>query len=155
MTNVGGARIRAGRPPNPDRAPKTGPDAFLTLPAGDSGLEAPPWPLTRPLKREVVLWERIWQRPQAREWARLGMADEVAFYVRRFVEAEDRGASTRAATVVRQLGDALGLSIPGMRANRWRIMSEVDELDATKRPSSAAEPSRQRLRVVAPPANGT
>jgi len=51
----------------------------------------------------------------------LQMQVEVALYVRRLVEAERPDAPVSVGTLVRQYADALGLSIPGLRALRWRI----------------------------------
>lgn len=54
-------------------------------------------------------------------WEQLGLDDEVGHYVRVFCEAEQRDASTSDRNLRRQLGEALGLTLPGLRMLRWRI----------------------------------
>jgi hypothetical protein len=71
-----------------------------------------------------VLWVRLWVKPQATRWEVLGQDLEVALYVRRFVAAEKPGAAATTAVIVRQLGEALGLTIPGLLRNRWQIGSQ-------------------------------
>ncbi len=118
----GGARVRSGPPADPnalsrDRDGKQ----WTSLPAAGRKGAAPAWPLSRASKRESHLWRESWKRPQAVEWERLQMQVEVALYVRRLVEAERPDAPVSVGTLVRQYADALGLSIPGLRALRWRI----------------------------------
>ena len=96
------------------------------------------------------MWWTLWARPQAVQWERMGQDIEVALYVRRLVEAEEPGSPTALGTLVRQMADALGLTIPGMRVIRWKIApvvvapSEPVRRRAVKAPPS----SRDRLRVV-------
>ena len=148
----GGARTRSGPPPDPE-ALRRDRDAgeWTILPAEGRQGATPEWPLTRKLRREAVLWERLWAMPQALMWERYGQELEVALYVRRFVEAEARESSVALSTLVRQLADSLGLSTPGMRANRWRIdrPSEQDETPAGPGASAVVPISaRARLRAV-------
>lgn len=89
-----------------------------------------------------------WKRPQAVMWEQQQLHVEVALYVRRLVEGETPGAPVAVGTLVRQYADALGLTIPGMRALRWRI----GEADAPSEPT--ARQSRpmadvMQLKVVA------
>jgi pyruvate/2-oxoglutarate dehydrogenase complex dihydrolipoamide acyltransferase (E2) component len=90
--------------------------------------------------------------PQALMWERYGQEIEVALYVRRLAEAEARESSVALSTLVRQLADSLGLSTPGMRANRWRVdrSSEQDEQPAgpSTVPTIAPTSARARLRAV-------
>ena len=97
----------------------------------------------------------MWAKPQALMWERYGQELEVALYVRRLVEAEEPGSFVNLSTLVRQMSDSLGLTTPGMRANRWRITAE--EAAPAKpvgrgRPAAAAKSARSRLKVV--PADG-
>lgn len=139
----------AGRGPAPD------PDAlrrerdqgeWTLLPAGSRSREVmpPAFPLPRPVAREMELWLLMWAKPQSLMWERNGLDFEVAVFVRRFAEAEVAESSVALGTLVRQMSDSLGLTTPGMRNNRWKIV--VDEV-APRRAASAQPSSRDRLRV--------
>ncbi len=82
-------------------------------------------------------------------WERFGQELEVALYVRRLAEAEEPDARVNLSTLVRQMADSLGITTPGMRANRWRITR--DDEPTTPSGARAATPrtsSRSRLKVV-------
>jgi hypothetical protein len=87
--------------------------------------------------------------PQALMWERYGQELEVALYVRRFGEAELMDSRVNLSTLVRQMADSLGLTTPGMRANRWRIAREEEPQRVA---GGAVVPdrksSRSRLKVV-------
>ncbi|PZF98247.1 hypothetical protein [Micromonospora deserti] len=119
----GGARARSGPAPDPEalRRERGSDPGWHVLPITGRPGPAPVWPLTEASERELKLWGVLWAKPQATRWEVLGQELEVALYVRRFVEAERPGASTSATVVVRQLGEALGLTIPGLLRNRWQI----------------------------------
>jgi len=88
--------------------------------------------------------------PQAIMWERFGQELEVALYVRRLSEAEELESRVNLSTLVRQMADSLGLTTPGMRANRWRIAAdEVAERreNAAKQPA-ARRTARDRFKVV-------
>jgi len=74
-------------------------------------------------------------------WERNDDADTVALYVRRHVEAEAPGASASLTGRVMSMADALGLSMAGMRANRWRL-SDAPPSTAGRKQSSRAKASR-------------
>ncbi|MGW4802991.1 hypothetical protein [Kitasatospora sp. NPDC004272] len=118
----GGARARSGPAPDPNalRRDRDGND-WVVLPAAGRQGPAPEWPLPDPTFREEQLWEVLWAKPQAVVWERERQEHEVALYARRFCEAERGDSPVNLTTVVRQMADGLGLTIPGMRANRWRI----------------------------------
>lgn len=146
----GGARSRSGPAPDPE-ALRRERDAgeWTILPAEGRQGATPDWPLTDQTVREDGLWGRLWRMPQALMWERYGQEIEVALYVRRLAEAESADASVAVGTLVRQMGDSLGLSTPGMRANRWRI----DRAEETaERPAGPVQPApnsaRARLRAV-------
>ena len=146
----GGARGNAGRvaDPNALRRERSGDSASWTLLAPFDG-PAPQWPLSENLEggaREMAIWERLWRRPQASEWSRLGLEDEVALYARYLAEAECPDASSAVRTLVKQHQELLGLSTAGLNRLRW-------QLPAGEAPKSEAAPkrkssSRARLKVV-------
>jgi hypothetical protein len=141
----GGARPRSGPPPDPNalRRDRDSGD-WVSLPSKREG-KTPPWPLTDPSSRELSLWRVEWKRPQAVMWERNGQQVEVAVYVRSLVDAEQRGAPVAARTLVRQQQEALGLSIPGLMRNRWRIEGAEVEAPKAKRTRATA---RDRFKVV-------
>lgn len=148
----GGARARSGPAPDPN-ALRRERDAgeWTVLPVEGRQGATPVWPLTDQTERETELWTAMWVKPQALMWERYGQQLEVALYVRRLVEAEERGSFVNLSTLVRQMADSLGLTTPGMRANRWRITAE--EAAPAKpagrgRQAPAARSSRSRLKVV-------
>lgn len=151
----GGARSRSGPAPDPAALRRDRKDdaAWTVLPAKGREGELPDWPLTEASDRELQLWRRLWTTPQAAQWETLGQDIEVALYVRRLAEAEQRGSSVSAGTLARQMADALGLTIPGMRVNRWLIAADqVAAKRAEKAEATAAAPTRasarDRFRVV-------
>lgn len=54
-------------------------------------------------------------------WAKLGMARQLAAYVRAFVESTEREASAGLKTAVLRMEGELGLSLPGMHSLRWKF----------------------------------
>lgn len=146
----GGARARSGPPPDPN-ALRRERDAgeWTILPAEGRGGVTPEWPLVEQAAREAELWERLWGMPQAWMWERCGQEIEVALYVRRLGEAESPDATVSLGTLVRQMSDSLGLTTPGMRANRWRIdRSDSAETKPTEPMPAAKNSARARLRAV-------
>lgn len=128
----GGARSRSGPAPDPNALRRERDKGeWIVLPR-EHDVPCPPWPLSDAAERELDLWARLWRKPQATRWSALGQDLEVALYVRRFVEAESQGSAVNLSTLVRQMGDSLGLTTPGMRANRWVIGSEPEP--AAERP---------------------
>jgi len=75
-------------------------------------------------------------------WERNGQELEVALYVRSLVAAEAEDASVGSRTLVRQQQEALGLSLPGLARNRWRIAS------VEPRAAAPRARTRSRLKVV-------
>ena len=81
-------------------------------------------------------------------WERNGQELEVAIYVRTLVEAERRRVPTGVRTLLRQQQEALGLSLPGLLRNRWRIEDSAParkELAATGTEQPSA---RERLKSL-------
>lgn len=103
-----------GYTPRSGRLP-TSSDRRTILPADGRHGPPPPWPLPgEPSLREAEVWETLWRRPQALVWETQSMADDVALYVRRRVEAEQPGASAAAVRVLLQLADHLLLTLPAL-----------------------------------------
>jgi hypothetical protein len=148
----GGARARSGPPPDPAalRRDRKTDAAWTMLPAQGREGDPPAWPLTAGSAREAELWGMLWRTPQAAQWDRLGQVLEVALYVRRLAEAEEPGSATALGTLVRQMADALGLTIPGLRVNRWKIATdEVAAKREQKAAAAVAVPSaRNRFAVI-------
>jgi hypothetical protein len=140
----GGARARSGPAPDPESL-RSADGEWTVLPA--EGRQGPPpaWPLSEASEREVTFWEHEWSRPQAVMWQRQDQVLEVAMFVRALAEAEKPDASVASRTLVRQLMETLGVSMPGLLRNRWKIGSpvvvSVDE-------GAVAPSTRDRLRVV-------
>lgn len=147
----GGARGNAGRvaDPNALRRERSGDSASWTVLAPYVG-PAPQWPLSENLEngaREMAIWERLWKRPQASEWLRLGLEDEVALYSRYLAEAEFPDASSAVRTLVKQHQELLGLSTAGLNRLRWQLPAG-DEPKAEAAVSKRKSSSRARLKVV-------
>lgn len=149
-----GTHGRQGPPPDPnalrrDRKPDQA--GWVTLPAEGRAGDPPDWPLSDPSGRELDLWRSEWTRPQAVMWETQGQALEVAVFVRTLVAAESRQATAAERTLVLRQMEALGISIPGLARNKWRIGASdaVAEVKATgtesARPRRAA---RDRLKLV-------
>lgn len=148
----GGARARSGPAPDADALRRERDEGDWTvLPSAGREGDPPAWPLADPTDRERSLWAQEWKRPQAIMWERNGQELEVALYVRAVIAAEQHGAATNTRTLVKQLMEALGVSVPGMLRNRWRIERDGDEAPtvatngATKDASGSA---RKRFTVV-------
>lgn len=124
------------------------------LPPGGREGDPPPWPLGGSAvreDREREIWALLWAKPQAAQWELLGLELEVALYVRRLAEAEAPDSSVALSTLVRQLGESIGLTPPGMLRLRWRIGPAVTTPAAAARPTvkpAARRSARSRLKVV-------
>lgn len=137
-----GGHARSGPAPDPDALRRDRPSdesGWVTLPADGREGEAPDWPLPEQSDREAELWAREWLRPQAVMWERNGQEHEVALYVRAYVAAEATGAPTNARTLVRQFMEGLGISVPGLLRNRWKIAAARSAAEPRKASSSARD----------------
>lgn len=146
----GGARTRSGPAPDPAALRRDRDAGEWTILPADGRLGATPdWPMPEQAGREAELWEALWRKPQAIMWERYGQELEVALYVRRLAEAEQMESRVNLSTLVRQMADSLGLTTPGMRANRWRIDAGEAAAPAPAKRAAAKRPtSRSRLKVV-------
>src|SRR5690606_16164860 len=148
----GGARARSGpAPTSMDRSHKAKADTqgWVTLPPDGRDGPLPPWPLTSPSDREMELWERLWEKPQAIMWERLSQDFEVASYVRLLARDESPRSSAIIWGQVKQLAESLGLSVSGMQRNRWTIAEgqDAEPADVPSAVSPVADLSA-RLRAV-------
>ena len=146
----GGARGNAGRVADPAalRRERSGDSASWTL-LGPSDGVVPGWPLSENAElghREMVFWEKLWGKPQASEWLRLGLEDEVALYCRYLAEAELPDASSAVRTLVKQHQELLGLSTAGLNRLRWQL--PAGEAPKAAPVSTRKASSRARLKVV-------
>jgi hypothetical protein len=64
---------------------------------------------------------KLWRRPQATEWERLGLEHEVALHVRTFAAAERLDASVAMRTCLLQQMSSLGMTTAAMARYRWKI----------------------------------
>ena len=128
----GGARSRSGPAPDPMALRRDRKDdaAWVTLPAEGFQGDVPEFPLSDVLTGEVVLWLRLWGKPQAAMWSKLGLEFEVAAYVRAFLESTVAEASAGLKTAVLRMGAEIGLSLPGMHSLRWKFSE--DELGSRR-----------------------
>lgn len=150
----GGARAQSGPAPDPNALRRERPSdaaGWVTLPREGREEPAPMFPLIAPTQREYDVWDEMWAKPQAIMWDALGQEWEVAFFVRKMVEAEQPKASVELRKSIRQDLDSLGLSVQGMLRNRWKIDGATESAGSgdTSSASASARPSaRDRMRVV-------
>lgn len=140
-------------PSSMERSHKAKADAqgWVTLPADGRDGPEPAWPLAFPTDRELELWARLWETPQATMWEQLHQEFEVASYVRLLVRAESPRSSAIIWGQVKQFAESLGLSVSGMARNRWTIAKS--DSDDTQSDAPVAHPGvaslTDRLRAVA------
>ena len=146
-----GGHARSGPPPDPNalRRERDKGD-WVMLPAAGRPGDAPVWPLTGHTEREAQLWGDLWRKPQALMWERNGQELEVALLVRNLALVEDPRSPVNLGTLVRQQFDSLGLTTPGLRANRWKIVAAVpaEAVPAPSKETPKRPSSRNRLKVV-------
>lgn len=158
----GGARARSGPAPDPNalRNERSDVAGWKVLPITGRTGDPPDWPLPAADDREVWHWRRLWTTPQATQWEILGQVVEVAVYVRRLCEVEQRGATASLGNHVLRLAEGLGLTIPGLLRNRWQIgggqsaTAEAPEPTGTDGPAKRSGGSvRGRLLSAVPDAD--
>jgi hypothetical protein len=148
-----GSSSRSGPPPDPNALRRDRDEGeWKVLPAEGRNGPTPVWPLDKPALRELELWAVEWRRPQAIMWERNHQELEVAIFVRCVADAEKLTSSVAARALVKQQMEALGLSIPGLLRNRWRIADKSEPTAPTKtteRADTRRQPSvKDRLKVV-------
>ena len=149
----GGARARSGpAPTSMERSHKAKADAqgWVTLPADGRDGPEPAFPLDSASPRELDLWARLWETPQAVMWEQLHQEFEVASYVRLLARAELPRSSAIVWGQVKQFAESLGLSVSGMQRNRWVVAKRDDDDTDSDAPKANAQVSSltERLRAV-------
>ncbi|MEX2420619.1 MAG: hypothetical protein WD670_02260, partial [Actinomycetota bacterium] len=109
--------------------------------------EPPAWPLSRPTRRELARWASEWATPQAVEWESKRLTDEVARYVRNFVQAEARKSPVELRKLVNAEAERLGLTLNGLARNRWIIDSEPEQQQVN--PSNDPDRASAKARLTA------
>lgn len=141
-----GVHGRSGPPPDPNALRREhDKNAWVTLPASREG-EEPAWPLSKPTQFERRLWTELWTMPQAVVWEEQRQFQEVALYVRTYAKASRPKASASIATAVLRMADSLGLTIPGMHRNRWKLGTPQTVAKPAKR--AGRQSSKERLKVL-------
>lgn len=142
-----GGHARSGPAPDPNalRRERDG-GAWTSLPQKREG-PTPLWPLTKPTKRELALWDQAWTRPQSVMWERQQQELEVAVHIRQFVRCEKPDASASDRRLLMQQMEALGLTQPGLARNRWRIET-APSTQAPKRAARSEGSIRDRFNVI-------
>ena len=147
----GGPRARSGpAPSSQDRSHKAQADGWVTLPADGRDGPEPAFPLDMASPRELELWARLWETPQATMWEQLHQEFEVASYVRLLARAEHPRSSAIVWGQVKQFAESLGLSVSGMQRNRWTIgaVDADDDAPSNAGPGSAVASLTDRLKAV-------
>lgn len=121
-----GGHARSGPKPDPNalRRNRAGDEEWTTLPLEGFKGTVPEFPLDGAFKSELALWSRLWKKPQAIMWDKLGMELDVAAYVRAFLESVEPEASAGLKTAVLRMSAEIGLSLPGMHSFRWRFAED-------------------------------
>ena len=137
-----------GPAPNPNSRRQTGNQAhtWTDLPANGYEGDIPEWPLREPSDGELAMWDRYWRKPQAAVWAKLGLSDEVALYVRAFMVAAT--GDVKAMAEARQIGDRLGLNPTAMLKNRWRVTTDEVAQQRARSSETGSQKARRRLKVA-------
>lgn len=167
----GGARARSGQAPDPNSYRSLDRD-WVDLPAAGFSGDIPEFPLPRAIQfnsffedgkkvterdddatesvwdAELELWAELWRKPQAAAWSSLGLKFQVAAYVRAFLESVQAGAVSGMKTAVLRMEAELGLNVPGMRHNGWRIADGTAAAPATAAPAARKTTSGDWLKAV-------
>lgn len=142
------ARTMPGPAPNPNARRRNVRPEWRRLPAAGRRGDPPDWPLGRPTKAELALWQQLWGSPQAAAWESFGWARMVARYTRIAVQSERRGTTAFLLSEVRQLEDRLGLNPMAMKRLQWVIAADVDdEEQADGEKDNVADIERYRDRL--------
>lgn len=118
-----GGHANSGPPPDPNALRNERSDVlgWKVLDVNGRPGDPPTWPLTPASEREMWHWERLWRMPQALMWEQMGQLVQVAVYVRRLIDVEQPGSNAALGNHVIRLEEDLGLSLGGLRRNRWQI----------------------------------
>lgn len=158
----GGARARSGPAPDPNSY-RSMDREWVELPPGGFEGVVPEFPLPRAVQfsryfedgrrvtepdpdetaavwdAELELWAELWRKPQAAAWDALGLKFQVAAYVRAFLESVRADATSGLKTAVLRMEAELGLNVPGMRSNGWRIAEKSTVPQSAARRTSSGD----------------
>lgn len=143
----GGARPNSGPAPDPNALNRQRDGKEWTLLSSAGRLApAPEWPddVPEPSPAELLRWRTLWAMPQALVWEADGVFDQVALYVRVYVEAMQPGALGGTRTLAKQLQNELLLTVPSMLSARYVIKgtSESASIEAAMAGSAPATVSQ-------------
>lgn len=142
-----GGHARSGPAPDPTALRRDRDKGEWTeLPVSGRSGDVPAWPFADELAGEVALWAAQWGRPQAVMWERNGQELEVALFVRALVTSEGPKATAADRNVVQRKMTDLGLTVPGLRANRWLIVEEPSTAKGAR--PATRNTAKERLRLV-------
>lgn len=138
----GGARSRSGPPPDPNalrRSRRSDPAWTKVAAEGRAGKVAPEWPSPEPSPRELEVWRRWWELPQAVIWEESFSLDYVALVARMFVEAEQPKARTEDRKSVNSMMATLFLTPDSLlRARILIVEADGETPEAPVSPSDAS-----------------
>lgn len=157
----GGARAGSGPAPDPNALNRARDGKEWThLPSAGRLAPAPEWPddIPEPSPAELLRWRTLWATPQALIWEADRIFDQVALYVRVYVEAMQNGAPSTTRTLAKQLQNELLLTVPSMLSARY-VVSGTNESaaieaamagnhPATVTPIAGAGSAKSRFTVV-------
>lgn len=146
----GGARARSGPAPDPNALRRERKDdaGWVSLPSSGFDGDIPDFPLPLCSVVEMEFWEKLWRKPQAVMWAKLGLEFEVAAYVRAFQESVVAEASAGLKTAVLRMAAELGLSTAGMAQLRWKFTEDELEEKRAEVKTSTVPSARDRLKAI-------
>lgn len=125
-----GGHSRSGPAPDPNALRRSRPSdaaGWRHLPAVGRLEPAPGWPLEGQSEREAHLWESFWRKPQAIIWEEAQLFEQVALFVRQFIEAEKPSSSAENRKTVRMMFADLWLTPDSMLRARIKIVDEAGE----------------------------
>ncbi|MGY1751552.1 hypothetical protein [Blastococcus sp. SYSU D01042] len=105
----------------------------------------PPWPLgDEPSDQEAAIWNDLWRRPQATAWPVFNLTREVGAYARALALFETKPHAAM-GTLIRRMGDDLGLTLAGAARNRWLLPRAGEAATPSARPrAGTVRPSGHR-----------
>lgn len=114
-----GGHPRSGPAPDPlSRTSLVNGREFTVLPL-EHNVAVPEFPFADASDAELQCWATLWAKPQAVQWHKLGLTNQVALYTRSFVRASDSDGAVSLLTPVLRMEAELGISTSGMLQNGW------------------------------------
>jgi hypothetical protein len=161
MVYAPGARAakRNGPPPDPNSLNSARRGAEWTRLPNNArdGKDAPDWPdfLLPPSMEELTFWTELWAKPQATFWARDGIYQQVAMYVRTYISSMRPGGAVTEKIAADRFAASLLLTVPALLAAKVLIINPLEETDPDSAPGTVLEhskkqPVRSRFTIVVP-----